>query len=62
MQGVWGAAPPRNYRVFCYYNTEIIPNARFRVYLSKYKEEFNQIWSRGCGGCNLLEDVGCFII
>ena len=23
-QGVWGAQPPRSYRVFCYYNTKII--------------------------------------
>ena len=32
-------------------------NARFRAYLSKYKhkEALNQIWGRGCGGCNLLE-------
>ena len=40
-----------------------MPNARFRAYLSidcrstiydlsKYKEVLNQIWSRGCGGCN----------
>ena len=32
-----------------YYNTKIM---RFRAYLSKYKELFNQIRSRGCGGCN----------
>ena len=38
-----------------------MPNARFRAYLSKYKEVLNQIWSRGCGGCNPLEDIGCFI-
>ena len=58
-QGVWGAVTPRSYRVFCYYNTKIM---RYRAYLSKYKEVFSQIWSRGCGGCNSLEDIGCFII
>ena len=35
-----------------------MPNARFRVYLSKYKEVLNQIWTSGCGGCNPLEDIG----
>ena len=49
------------YRVFCYYNTKIMLIVRFRAYLSKYKELFNQIWSRGCGGCNPLEYIGCFI-
>ena len=34
---------------------------RYRAYLSKYKEVFNQLWSRRCGGCNPLEDIGCFI-
>ena len=61
-QGVWGAVPPRSYRVFCYYNTKIMLIVRYRAYLSKYQEVFNQIWSRGCGGCNPLEDIGCFII
>ena len=27
-------------------------HARFRTYLSKYKEVLNQMWSRGCDGCN----------
>ena len=36
-----------------------MPNPRFRAYLSKYKEVLSQIWSRGCGGCNPLEDIGC---
>ena len=49
-------------RVFCYYNTKIMLIVRYRAYLSKYKEIFNQIWSRGCGGCNPLEDIGYFII
>ena len=53
MQGVWGRSP-----VFCHYKTKIM---RFRAYLSKYKEVLNQIWSRVCGGCNPLEDIGCFI-
>ena len=35
-----------------------MPDAR--AYLSKYKEVLDQIWSRGCGGCNSLEDI--FII
>ena len=61
-QGVWGTQPPRSYRVFCYYNTKIMLIVRYRAYLSKYKEVFNQIRSRGCGGCNPLEDIGCFII
>ena len=62
-QGVWGAQPPRSYsRGFCYYNTKIMLIVRYRAYLSKYKEIFNQIWSRVCGGCNPLEDIGCFII
>ena len=51
-----------SYRVFCYYNTKIMLIIRYRAYLSKYKEVFSQIWSRGCGGCNPLEDIGCFII
>ena len=33
---------------------KIMPNARFRVYLSNYREVLNQIW---CGGCNPLEDI-----
>ena len=60
MQGVSGAQPPEAIG-FCYYNTKMILIVRFRAYLSKYKELFNQIWSRGCGGCNPLEDIGCFI-
>ena len=40
---------------------KIMPNARFREYLSKYKEVLNQIWSREFCGCNLLENIGCFI-
>ena len=58
MQGIWGAQPQppeAQYRVFCYYNTKIMLIVRFRAYLTKYKELFNQIWSRGCGGCNPLE-------
>ena len=55
-----GGTAPRSYRVFCFYNT--MSNARFRAYLSKYKEVFSQIWSRGCGGCNPMENIGCFII
>ena len=42
-------------------NTKIMPNPRFRAYLSKYKEVLSQIWNRGRGGCNPLEDIGCFI-
>ena len=61
-QGVWGAQPPRSYRVFYYYNTKIMLIVRYRAYLSRYKEVFNQIWSRGCSGCNPLEGIGCFII
>ena len=55
-----GAAPHAEailYRVFYYYNTKIMPNAKFRGYLSKYKEVLNQLWSRGCGGCNPSEDI-----
>ena len=37
-------------------------NARFRAYLSKYKEVLNQIWSRGRGGCNPLEYIGFYLI
>ena len=61
MQGVWRAQPPEAIdRVFCYY-TKIMFIVRFRAYLSKYKEIFSQIWSRGCGGCNPFEYIGCFI-
>ena len=64
MQGVCGTQTPRCYRCFLslYKIPKLIPNVRLRAYLSKYKEEFNQIWNRGCGGCNPLEDIGCFII
>ena len=55
MQGVWG--PPEAIGFFVI----ITPKSRFRACLSKYKELFNQIWSRGCGGCNPLEHIGCFI-
>ena len=53
--GLGGAAPPE--AIGCF-NTKIMPNGRFRVYLSKYKEVLSQIWSRGRGGCNPLEDIG----
>ena len=49
MQGPGGLHPPEAIG-FCYYNTKIIPNARFRAYLSKYNEVFNQIWCRGVVG------------
>ena len=46
----------------CFSNiTKIMPNPRFRAYLSKYKEVLSQTWSRGRGGCNPLEDIGYFI-
>ena len=53
-QGVWGA---QSYRVFCYYNTKIMLIVRYGAYLSKYNEGFSQIWRRGYGGCNPLEDI-----
>ena len=49
-KGVSLMQPPRSYKVFCYYNTEIVLIVRHRAYLSKYKEVFNQIWSRGVVG------------
>ena len=60
MQGAWGT-PDKRYRVLLlYYNTKIM-RFSLRAYLSKYKELFNQVWSRGRGGCNPLEHIGCFI-
>ena len=41
--GGLGVQLPRSY-------TKIMPNARFRAYLSKYKEVLNQIWSRDVVG------------
>ena len=61
--GDLGHSPPEGTGCFSnMYNTKIMPNARFRAYLSIYKEVLNQIWSRGCGGCNPLEDIGCFYL
>ena len=39
-QGVWGAMPPRSYRVFRYYNTKIMLIVRYRAYLRKYLTKY----------------------
>ena len=59
MQGVWRHSPPEAIGFFVI----ITPKSLMSIvrFLSKYKGLFNQIWSRGRGGCNFLEDVGCFI-
>ena len=46
-QGVWGAQPPRSYRVFYYYNTKTMLIIRYRAYLSKYRKYLSKY---GVGG------------
>ena len=56
MQGFWGAQPPEAMGCFVIITPKSYLMHDLEHILSKYKEGFNHIWSRGCGGCNPLED------
>ena len=64
-RGSGGAQPSRSYKLFQFYGTKILPNASLRhisMHLRKYKEFSSPYMEWGCGGCNHLRGVGCFIL
>ena len=56
-QGIRGAQLPRSYRILCSVNTEVPPNARFRVFTSNLKVLKEGANQSGCGGSKPLKDT-----
>ena len=62
MQGVWGHSPLEAIGFFVIIILKSYLMQDLAIEHNLFKKGFNQIWSRGCGGCNPSEDIGCFII
>ena len=59
--GGLGGKPPEAMWFFSNITSKLCLIQDLEHNLSKYKEVLSQIWSRRRGGCNPLEDIGCFI-